>query len=132
VRHPPHGILRRRVTLSEQIPSIIDALAIDPTGQAIFAVTNAGLTVIKLSAVPISIGSVTPAVGSSGTNVQIRGSGFTNGTTVKFNGTSASAKFVDADTLNVTVPTQSKGPAQITLSNLDGYTYTLDNAYVVQ
>jgi hypothetical protein len=127
-----HGILSRRITLSEQIPQIIDALAIDTTGQNIYAITNAGLTVIQLKAVPLSIGSVTPAAGSPGSTVTIRGSGFTNGMSVSFNGTTASAQFVDANTLHATVPSLATGPAQITLANPDGQTYALDNAFTIQ
>ena len=128
----PHAILRRRLTLSEQIPQILDALAIDPTGEKMFAITNAGLTVIELTAAPLSIGSVSPSAGTSSTVVKIRGSGFTAATTVSFNGTLASAKFVDADTLSVTVPPLGTGPVQLIFTNLDGQTYTLDDAFTVQ
>jgi hypothetical protein len=128
----PHGILSRRVTLSEQIPQIVDALAIDITGQNIFAITNAGLTVIQLNAVPLSIGSVTPVVGSAGSTLTIRGSGFTSGMGVSFDGTTASSQFVDVDTFHVTVPSLVAGPAQIRLMNANGQTYTLDDVFAVQ
>lgn len=127
-----HGILRRRVTLSEQLPQTIDALAIDPTGQYIFAITNAGLAVVKLSAVPLSIGSITPAAGPSGTIVQIRGSGFTSGTNASFNGKTAVVSFADVDTLNVSVPGLPAGPVQVTLTKLDGQIYILDDAFTIQ
>ena len=127
-----HGMLSRRVTLSEQVPQTIDALAIDTTGQNIYAITNAGLTVVQLNTAPLSIGSVTPGAGSAGSTVTIRGSGFTSGTSVSFNGTTASTEFVDADTLHATVPSLATGPAQITLANPDGQTYTLDNAFTIQ
>jgi hypothetical protein len=58
--------------------------------------------------------------------------GLTSGTTVSFNGTAASAQFVDANTPHVTIPSLSTGPAQITLKNPDGQTYTLDDAFVFQ
>jgi hypothetical protein len=127
-----HGILRRRVTLRGQIPQIVDALAIDLAGKEIFAITNAGLTVIELSAVPLSIGSVTPSGGPPGTVMQIRGSGFTTGTTVTFDGSTASSKFVDADTLSATVPSLTTGPIQATLSNPEGQIYTLDDVFTAQ
>ncbi len=127
-----HGILSRRITLSEQIPQIIDALAIDTTGQNIYAITNAGLTNIQLNVAPLSIGSVAPGAGSAGGTVTVRGSGFTSGMSVSFNGNTASAQFVDANTLHVTVPTLTTGPAQIILANMDGRTYALDNAIAIQ
>ena len=127
-----HGILSRRVTLSEQIPQIIDALAIDPSGKNIFAITNAGLTIVQLDSVPLSIGAVIPAVVPAGGTVTIRGSGFTSGIIVSFNGTTASAQFVDADTLHLTVPALAAGPAQIMLTNPGGQTYVLDDAFGVQ
>lgn len=127
-----HGILSRRVTLSEQIPQIIDALAIDTTGQTIYAITNAGLTVIQLNAAPLSIGSATPAAGTAGSTVTIRGSGFTGGMSVNFNGTAATAQLVDSDTLHVTVPSLTAGPVQITVMNSAGQTYILDDTFVVQ
>jgi hypothetical protein len=127
-----HGILSRRVTLSEQIPQIIDVLAIDTTGQNIYAITNAGLTIIQLNAAPLSIGSVTPAAGSAGTTITIRGSGITSGTTVAFNGSVASVHFVDAGTLRATAPPVAAGPVQIMLTDPSGGTYILDDAFIAQ
>ena len=127
-----HGVLSRRITLSEQIHQIVDALAIDTTGQNIYAITNAGLTVMQLNAAPLSIGSVTPGAGSAGNTVTIRGSGFTSGTAVSFNGTAVTAQFVDPDTLRVTIPSLTAGPVQIVVANLGGQAYFLDDTFVIQ
>lgn len=102
------------------------------TGQNIFLITNAGLTIIKLDAVPLSIGSLTPSTGAPGTMVKIRGSGFQSGTTVSLNGTTAASNFVDDDTLEITVPAIGSGTAKITCSTPDGTSYNLDAGFTVQ
>ncbi len=51
-----------------------------------------------------TVSSFTPTSGPSGTDVTITGSGFTAGTTVKFNGNSATVVFVNSTTLIATVP----------------------------
>jgi hypothetical protein len=126
------GVLRRRVTLTEQIAQVLDAMTVDLTGQNIFLITNKGLTIVQLDAVPISIGSVAPTSASSGSQIAIRGSGFVQGLTAVLDGKPASVTFVDADTLQVTVPTLSPGSVQIQLQNPDGAAYALDNAFVTQ
>jgi hypothetical protein len=107
-------------------------MAIDETGQRIFLITNKGLTIAQLDSVPLSIGSVTPASGPAGTQVKIRGSGFVQGTTANANGMSAAVSYVDADTLQVTLPALPAGAVQITITNPDGQSYTLDDAFTVQ
>lgn len=132
------GQLRERVWLSEGQPSLNyqvaqKLLAVTPAGDEIFMPTSAGLTVIELDAVPLAIGSVTPSAGAAGTSVRIRGTGFVTGTTVTMNGTAAATSFVDTSTLEVTVPTTfATGAAQITLTNPDGSTYSLDAGFNVQ
>lgn len=125
------GLLRRRFTPTEQIPQILEALALDTTGQNIFLITDKGLTIVKLDAVPISIGSVTPTTGPPGTQITIRGSGFVQGITATLNGTSTNVTLVDADTLQLNVPTLPSGAVQFQLKNPDGSQYTLDNAFVI-
>ena len=127
-----HGALAERILFNEQDAFLSGSLVVDDPGEKIFLITNAGLTIIELDAVPLSIGSVTPSSGSSGTVVQVRGSGFQAATTASFNGTTAATKFVDADTLQVTVPSITSGPVQIILLNPDGTSYKLDAAYTVQ
>jgi DNA-binding beta-propeller fold protein YncE len=137
-----HGDLRERILLTEQVTGvgslgnlssqIIHYMAIDETGQRIFLLTNKGLTIAQLDSVPLSIGSVSPATGPAGTQVRIRGSGFVQGTTASANGTAATVSFVDADTLQVTLPSLAAGVVQIMITNPDGHTYTLDDAFTVQ
>jgi hypothetical protein len=127
-----HGALAERILLNEQAAGISGSLAVDHSGGNIFLITNAGLTIIKLDAVPLSIGSVTPAFGSASTTIQLRGSGFQSGTVVKMNGTTAATQFIDTDTLQITVPAMPSGPTSITLSNPDGTSYKLDAAFIVQ
>jgi hypothetical protein len=137
-----HGALRERVSLTEQMTRggslgdltsrIIHNMAIDETGQRIFLITNQGLTIAQLDSVPLSIGSVTPVLGPAGTQVKIRGSGFVEGTTAIANGTAATVSYVDADTLQVTLPSLPAGVVQITITNPDGHSYALDDAFTVQ
>jgi DNA-binding beta-propeller fold protein YncE len=126
-----HAILSRRISLSEQIPTILDALAINITGQEIYLITNKGLTIVDLDSVPLSIGSVSPASNQVGAQITVRGSGFVQGSTAKLNGTASTVTFVDANTLLVTIPSLSSGAVQIQVSNPDGTTYILDNAFII-
>ena len=126
-----HAVLQRRVSLSEQIPSVIDALAIDTTGQSIFLITNKGLTIVELDAVPLSIGNIAPITASPETQIRVRGSCFAVGTTATINGTSAALTFTDENTLQLTVPTVPSGAAQIQVSNPDGSTYSLEDAFTI-
>jgi hypothetical protein len=128
----PHGALAERILLNEQDAFLSGSLAVDETGQSIFLVTNAGLTIIELDAVPLSIGSLTPTSGGSGTVIQVRGSGFQAGTTATLNGTAAATRFLDGDTLQITIPSIGSGPVAVTLSNPDGTSYELDGAFSVQ
>ena len=135
------GQLRERVRLSEQIftgGSVVSqiaskVMAITPSGDQIFLLTNAGLTVAELDAVPLGIGSVTPSSGSAGTAVTVRGTGFVSGTSATVNGTSATVSFADSSTLKITIPpTLTPGPTQFILMNPDGSKFVLDAAFLVQ
>ena len=126
-----HGIFRQRITLSEQILQAVDALSIDPTGENLFLITDHGLTIVALNGAPLSIGSVTPSSGAAGTAVTVRGSGFVQSTTASMNGKNASATFVDADTITLTIPALPSGSAQLSLGNPAGQGYVLDNAFTV-
>lgn len=130
-----HHELRERIFLSEQFlpqEAAQNGLAIDGTGQNLFLLTKAGLTIVSLDSVPLSIGSITPTVGSAGATVILRGSGFSQLTTAMCNGATAKATFVDTDTLQVSLPASlPAGPVSISLSNPDGSTYTLDVAFTV-
>ncbi len=129
-----HSELRERVILPEQFtsPGTI-AMTIDPAGQNIFLITTAGLTVVTLDSVPLSVGSVTPGAAAAGATVTIRGSGFTPSTTVSFGGANGSATFADMDTLQAVIPGSLPGGAvSITVANPGGSTYTLDAALTIE
>jgi hypothetical protein len=138
-----HGDLRERVYLTEQMPAVsgsfgdltstmVHNMAIDETGERIFLITNKGLTIAQLDSAPLSIGSVTPSSGAAGTQVKIRGSGFVEATTATANGTAATVYYVDSNTLQVTLPSLTAGAVQMTITNPDGQSYTLDDAFTVQ
>jgi len=133
------GQLRLRLFLPEPLAMLstdLDALhgsflAIDENGQRIFALTTSGLTVVKLAAVPLSIGTISPisVPSAGGTILTIRGSGFQPGTTVIISGKSATTVFKDMNTLTVTTPPLSAGPQQVTITNPNGDSYSLDAAF---
>ena len=136
------GQLRLRLFLPEPFAMLSadsDALhasflAIDETGQRLFALTASGLTVVQLAAVPLGIGSVAPASGaaSGGTLVTIRGSGFQSGITLTIGGKQAAVTFKDVNTLTFTTPALSAGPQQIVLTNPNGESYSLDASFLAQ
>jgi hypothetical protein len=112
-------------------------LATDENGQRLFAITssdgtaqNAALTIVQLAAVPLGIGTISPsAVSASGATLTIRGSGFQTGTKVTIAGKSAAVTFKDANTLSVMTPSLTPGPQQVTITNPDGETISLDAAF---
>jgi IPT/TIG domain-containing protein len=113
-------------------------LATDENGQRLFAITssdgtpqNASLTVVRLFAVPLGIGTIQPLTVSAagGTTLTIRGSGLLNATAISIGGKSATVAFKDASTLSVTIPALTPGPQQITITNPDGETVSLDAAF---
>jgi IPT/TIG domain len=133
------GHLRLRIFLPEPLATLstdLDALhgsflAIDETGQKIFALTTSGLTVIQLATVPLSIGTISPGSASAagGTTLTIRGSGFQSGATATIGGKNAPATFVDINTLRLIIPQLAPGAQQITITNPSGDSYTLDAAF---
>ena len=126
------GEFRQRISLTQQIPWDVEVMAIDDTGGRIFLVTNAGLTIVELDAVPLSIGGLTPSAGPAGvgTEVTIRGSGFRPDTVVKFGTEEAFTTFVDANTLRVVTPSLPAGSVRVTITNPDGEEYYLDAAFL--
>jgi IPT/TIG domain len=133
------GHLRLRIFLPEPFATLstdLDALhgsflAIDETGQKIFALTTSGLTVIQLATVPLSIGTISPASvpAAGGTTLTIRGSGFQSGATAMIGGKSAATTFVDMNALTVLTPPLTAGPQQFVVTNPNGDSYTLDAAF---
>jgi hypothetical protein len=132
------GQLRERIYLNEIFPFILLAevnkiLAITPAGDEIFLATTTGMTVIQMDSVPLGVGSVSPRIGPAGTIVTVRGTGFVNGTTATVGGMASAVSFVNASTLNITLPSSlSKGSTQLTLTNPDGSTFALDDAFTVK
>jgi hypothetical protein len=127
-----HGARLRRISLSEQVQQVTDALAIDSYGQNIYLVTNAGLTAVQLGMAPLSVGSVTPPAGPPGTAVTIYGSGFQQATAVSVNGSVLTSTFVDPNTLKAVMPSTPPGAVQIVVSDPVGHSYSLDNAFTTQ
>jgi hypothetical protein len=138
------GVLRLRIFLPQQFMTDVDGLhgsflATDENGQRLFALTstdgsaqNAGITVVTLANVPLTIGTLTPATGgvAGGTQVTIRGSGFQPGPTVSVGGKSAVVTFKDQNTLIITTPPLSTGSQRVTITNPDGENASLDAAFV--
>jgi hypothetical protein len=128
----PTATLRLRFSLTETVQNVETPIAIDTGGRQVFLITSAGLTIVDLGSAPLSIGHLSPSTASSGTQIQIRGSGFKSGITTAIGGQPATISFTDENTLTVTVPTLSSGPQNMTLTNPDGTTYTLQGAITVQ
>jgi hypothetical protein len=119
-----HGILRMRFSLSETVQNVPVPMAIDPGGRFIYLITNQGLTIVDLGQAPLSIGWLNITSASPGAQVTIRGSGFDSSTTATVGGQSASVSLVDENTLTLTIPSVSSGPAAIALTNSEGASYT--------
>ncbi len=129
-----HGSWIGRILLNEKVPVVQNAMALDETGNRLFLITDAGLTVVQLGPTPLSIGYLSPATGAKagGTSVTLRGSGFATGITVSVGGTQLSPNFIDSSTLTFTTPVGAAGGAQVVLRNPDGTTYKLDAGFVYQ
>lgn len=125
------GAWQRRVTLTEQVQFVQNAMALDEAGNRLFLITDKGLTVLQMDSPPLSIGYLNPANGSAagGTAVTIRGSGFQPSATVTFGGIAATTTFIDASTLQVTTPPLPVGGVRVTVSNPGLSSYSLDAAF---
>lgn len=131
------GKLRERVSLPVVISSgappgplgSVDTLLVHSTGRELLMLTTTGVVFVQLDEVPLGIGSLTPSFGGGGTDLTLRGSGFTTATTVTFNGTPAIVTYVDANTLNVIAPSGSSGAAAVSVANTNGESYSLDAAF---
>jgi hypothetical protein len=127
-----HAFLRMRFSLSETVSNTAAPIAVDSGGRFIYLITNQGLTIVDLGEAPLSIGWVNPATAAPGTQVTVRGSGFNSSTTATVNGLAAAVSFTDENTLSLTIPGASAGPAVIVLTNSDGTTYTAATLLTVQ
>ena len=123
--------LVRHVVLPDPLPLDTNGMALDEKGTKMFLISNTGVTVAQLYQVPVSLATLSPATGASGTTVTLRGCGFQSGATVFFGTVQVSATFVDSNTLKATVPTLQPGPIRVAVKNPDGYQYALDDAYTV-
>jgi hypothetical protein len=138
------GVLRLRILLPQQFLTDIDGLhgdflATDENGQRLFAITSAdgspqkaALTIVQLAAVPLGIGTITPTAvpAAGGATLTIRGSGFQSAATLTINGKPASVTFKDANTLLVVTPSLTPGSQQVTITNPDGESVSLDAAFI--
>ncbi len=127
-----HGVLRVRFSLAETIQNTAVPLSIDASGRYVFLITDKGLTVVDLGTAPLSIGSLSQTTASVGAQITIRGSGFTPSTVATVGGQSSNISYTDENTLVLTVPSAGAGPQDIVLTNLDGSSYTLQNAVTVE
>jgi hypothetical protein len=127
-----HATVRMRFALTETITNTALPMAIDAGGRRVFLLTNKGLTIVDLGVAPLSIGSLSATTASSGSQITLRGSGFASTTMATINGTSATVSFTDENTIALTIPATSSGPATIVLTNADGTQYTLANVLIVK
>lgn len=129
-----HGDVLGNIVLQDQINDWTKTIAVDSAAQHVFMSDSQGLTVLTLEAAPLAIGWLNPPiVSASGSSViTVRGSGFQTGTTVTIGGKTATAVCLDANTLQVTVPANAPGAAQIILQNPSGETYSLDAGLTYQ
>jgi hypothetical protein len=125
-----HGLLKMRFSLVETVLNTAVPLAIDSGGRQVYLLTNKGLTIVDLGEAPLSIGWLNPATGASGTQITVRGSGFTTSTTAMVSGKPAAVSFIDENTLTLVIPSVPSGPSDIVLSNTVA-TYILERALSV-
>lgn len=126
------GRLVRHLVLPDPLPADSGGLALDETGTKMFMISQTGVTIAQLFQAPLSLATVNPGAGPQGTNVVLRGSGFQNGSSVKFGLLQVSATFLDSNTLQAIVPPLPLGPVRVTINNPDSHEYSFDNGYIVQ
>jgi hypothetical protein len=126
-----HGDLKDWVALPSPIAVGTHVLTMDDVGQHLFALSSSGLNVIDFTFAPLSISYVQPSSGpaSVGTLVTIRGSGFQSASQVLFNGKALATTFVDSQTLSVILPATNPGPMQVSVKNINGEVYALDDGF---
>lgn len=139
IRDAHNGQLRMRLYLPEPFAMLstdVDGLhggflTVDENGQSLFAVTTSGLTVVQLAAVPLGIGTLSPAQASAagGTSVTLRGSGFQTGATLTIGGKAVNVTVKDMNTLTFTTPAMNAGAQRVVVTNPDGEKAALDAAF---
>lgn len=114
-------------------PATDRMLAIDNTGTYLFGVTNSGITMMMLNALPLSIGHLQPSFGSpsGGGTITIRGSGFQSGATITFGGVQAATTYVDQNTLTAVLPALPAGWQDVSVTNTNGTSYNAPGIFQV-
>jgi hypothetical protein len=124
------GSLLRTIDMPELMIPSLNNLAIDDAGSTLFVLTQAGLVIVRMPSVPLSVGFVEPGTGTGGTSLTVHGSGFRAGVTATIGGQTATTVFIDANTLNIVAPPLTPGVYGIAVTNTNAETYSLDAAYV--
>jgi hypothetical protein len=127
-----HAILRMRFSLSETVSNAAAPLAVDSGGRYIYLITNKSLSIVDLGQAPLSVGWLNPAKASPGSQITIRGSGFDSSTTATVGGQTATVSVTDPNTLTLTIPSLSPGPAGIVLTNSSGTQYSAPGLLTIQ
>ena len=122
------GDIRFRLALRQTVRAVIDAMALNEDGTQIYLLTDAGLTVVDIGRLPLSVGHVNPTAPVPGTQVTIRGSGFGSDMVVSLNGNVVPIVYIDSSTLQLTVPVLPSGPVDISIASGTDESYTVDNA----
>jgi hypothetical protein len=134
------GLLRLRVFLPEPFATLatdLDALhgsflAVDETGQRLFALTTSGLTVVLLAIVPRSPSAQFlphPPRRQVEQHSPFAAAVFNREQRLLSVGKTSAVAFVDINTLTVVTPAVTPGAQRITITNANGDTYTLDAAF---
>jgi len=86
------------------------------------------VTVVQWASVPLALGSVSsPTISAAGgTTLTVRGSGFQAGVKVADRGQAPTTTLMDMNTLIAVSPAVPIGPQQLTLTNVNGETVTMD------
>jgi hypothetical protein len=127
-----HGRLLVRFSLAETVQNTAAPIAVDAAGRYVFLITTTGLTVVDLGEAPLAIGHLSSTSGTPGTQITVRGSGFDSSLAATVGGQAANVTIVDANTLQLTIPSVTLGPEDLVLSRSDGSTYTLDSGVTIQ
>jgi hypothetical protein len=126
-----HGLMVLSLGIPGGAASTIDGLAIDSTGTLMYVAEATGLGVLRLSSAPLSIGTLSPAQGSStgGVAVTVLGTGFSNGDTLLLDGHPAVAQVVESTKITFVTPATSAAKVALSVSKPGGETYELDAAF---
>jgi IPT/TIG domain len=146
---PIRSRCRRGGTISSPTPaadfpppnlaSNLISIAQDAASSAVHVSVNqlngfSGAVQVALDALPAGVASnpVSPftVAATGGATLTIRGSGFQRATALTINGKAATATFKGANTLLLVTPSPTPGPLQITITNSDGETVSVDAAFV--